>query len=129
MCILCAAQPKPFPRWLAARRPKLLNGGAWLSWSASGWRSCGGKRCAAFALLPQSLTHCILAAVCVASVQWRGLAWPDGCCMRRLQEERRARREAKRRWAMQRFYLARWRLETRRYKKKSCCLFRRAVRV
>lgn len=32
----------------------------------------------------------------------------------RLQEERRARREAKRRWAMQRFYLARWRLETRR---------------
>lgn len=36
-------------------------------------------------------------------------------CTAQLQEERRLRREAKRRWAMQRLYFARWRAEARRW--------------
>lgn len=44
-------------------------------------------------------------------------------CTARLQEERRLRREAKRRWAMQRLYFARWRAEARRwvpYQRRTC---------
>ena len=42
---------------------------------------------------------------------------PTNCFVHHIQEERRLRREAKRRWAMQRLYLARWQAETRRYGK------------